>query len=285
MSAIAYITDSKLLELHRLNSHQKMNFWRVSTNTNFSDFGIDDLVFFLSKDKQYMKNKEKAIVGFGRCKKINVNTVNYMWNKYGIYNGYNTLDEFKEAIIKVTKNKKLPKKISSFQLENVYFTRPIYLSECGLNISNNVESYIYIDDEISLKLLALAKQNTDIWTSDNLNKINDEEFISSLFIVHKKIKDIYISDALNKKAHKALKVLEGYNFITNSINEVYNLKNNNLNIVYYYDKKIDYRLLLGQKELYINLLKDYLDRYNVTFYYLDKDKNINNLDNLLNLCK
>lgn len=70
MSAIAYITDSKLLELHRLNNHKTMNFWRSSSNISFSDFGEGDLVFFLSKDKIHQRKREKGIVGFGRVKEI-----------------------------------------------------------------------------------------------------------------------------------------------------------------------------------------------------------------------
>ena len=46
MSAIAYITDSKMLELHRLNNHRTINFWRPSGNINFTEFGEGDLLFF-----------------------------------------------------------------------------------------------------------------------------------------------------------------------------------------------------------------------------------------------
>ena len=70
MSAIAYITDSKMLELHRLNNHKAINFWRPSANTAFSDFSQGDLLFFLSKDKEHRKKNEKGVVGFGRLKDI-----------------------------------------------------------------------------------------------------------------------------------------------------------------------------------------------------------------------
>ena len=138
MSAIAYITDSKMLELHRLNNHKTMNFWRLSNNINFSDFNVGDLVFFLSKDKEHKNGKEKGIVGFGRMSEISLASVKSMWDKYGVLNGYRSLAEFKEAIIKVSKDKKLPKKISGFYLENVTFFQPIYLSECGMKISTNI---------------------------------------------------------------------------------------------------------------------------------------------------
>ena len=124
MSAIAYVTDSKMLELHRLNRHKTMNFWRLSTNISFSAFHEDDLVFFLSKDKEHRNKDEKGIVGFGRLKKMSVASIKKMWERYGIYNGYQTLDDFKQAILKVAKDKKLPKKISGFYLENVTFSNP-----------------------------------------------------------------------------------------------------------------------------------------------------------------
>ena len=279
MSAIGYITDSKLLELHRLNNHTTMNFWRLSTNLNFSDFGLGDLVFFLSKDKEHTKDKEKGIVGVGRVKKIHLDTVKYLWDTYGIYNGYKTLDDFKQAIIKVSKDKKLPKKISSFYLEDVMFFHPIYLSECGLNISNNIESYIYIPDDISLKILDLSNSNTDIWTINTSINIEKMKMITSLVNAHNKAGNIIKNEVVNKKAYKELSKLEGYKFIGESKTEVYKIENDNLEIIFYYDKKIDYRVLLGQRDLYINYLGNYMSLYNVYFKYLDVDKEIKLLTN------
>ena len=79
MSAIAYITDSKMLELHRLNNHKAINFWRPSANTAFSDFREGDLLFFLSKDKEHKKKNEKGIVGFGRLQSISTASPKMMW--------------------------------------------------------------------------------------------------------------------------------------------------------------------------------------------------------------
>ena len=180
MSAIAYITDSKMLELHRLNNHKIMNFWRPSGNINFTDFGEDDLLFFLSKDKEHRKKKEKGIVGFGRVKQMQTASTKTMWDRYGIYNGYNTYEEFKEAILKVCKDKKLPKKISGFLLEDVTFFQPVYLSECGMKISNNIESYIYLKSEKTvLNLLDLAKQSGDLWSdfTGNAQAIEKEKLL------------------------------------------------------------------------------------------------------------
>ena len=266
MSAIAYITDSKMLELHRLNNHKTVNFWRLSTNVNFSDFGVGDLVFFLSKDKEHRKRNEKGIVGFGRVKEINVASIKTMWDKYGLLNGYQNIDEFKESIIRVSKDKKLPKKISGFLLENVTFFQPIYLSECGIRISNNIESYIYLKPaETVTKLLRLAKESKDLWSdlNDNSEAIEKEEIIFALFASHKKIGDIEETEKILRKARKVLNQFkeehEGYEFVQNSNNELYRLKGYDLDVVFYNDKEINDRLLIGQAGLYKRYLEDYYD--------------------------
>ena len=282
MSAIAYVTDSKMLELHRLNNHKTMNFWRVSTNVNFSDFSKGDLVFFLSKDKEHKKKNEKGIVGFGRLLDIGVGSTQTMWKKYGIYNGYTTLSDFKEAIIKVTKDKKLPKKISSFYLENVTFFQPVYLSECGISISNKVESYIYLkDEETVMKLLRLARKSTDLWASlsDNTDAIETEEALYSLFATHKQIKDIPMSEKTIKRAKRNLKAFrethKGYDNIQGSDSELYKIDGHSLEIVMYHDKEIEDKLLIGQAKLYKDRLNELLDyRYNIEFRTSDHKKQL-----------
>ena len=257
MSAIAYITDSKMLELHRLNNHRTIHFWRLSNNTNFSDFGPGDLVFFLSKDKEHRKGREKGIVGFGRMTHIGLASIKTMWDKYGIYNGYNTLEEFKEAILKVSKDKKLPKKISGFYLENVTFFQPVYLSECGMKISSNVESYIYLKpEEVVLRLLDLGENSSDLWSdlSGNLRSISEERKLFALFASRREIGDIEETEKRKKRAKKALKEYiqdhPEYQFIQNSPDQLYHLSGNELRILFYRDKESDLKKLIGQARLY-----------------------------------
>ena len=264
MSCIAYVTDSKMLELHRLNNHKTMNFWRLSNNMSFSDFSYGDLVFFLSKDKEHSNNKEKGIVGFGRLVSMNLCSVNKMWDKYKELNGYRTLEDFTAAIAKVSKDKKTPKKISSFYLEGVTFFQPIYLSECGMNISNNVESYIYLSDDVSDKLLSLAKDNRDLWSSfsDGNDTIEQEELLRSLFETHSKIKDVPYNLKQEKIISEKMKELCNgeYRCMNNSVNEVYYLKDKYLEIVFYHDKKTDNRLLIGQSRMYLYYMSSYCNR-------------------------
>ena len=283
MSAIAYITDSKMLELHRLNNHKQVNFWRLSNNMNFSDFCEGDLVFFLSKDKEHRKKKEKGIVGFGRVISFELSSIRSMWDKYGVLNGYNSLIEFKEAIIRVSKDKKLPQKISSFLLDDVTFFQPVYLSDCGMEISSNVESYVYLKpEETVIKLLKMANGPKDLWSDLNQNDeaIRKEEIIYSLFQAQNKIGSISMNDNVSKKAKRAMKSFiknnPDYRYIYRSENEVFRLKDNSLEIVMYDDKEIDWRLLIGQAHLYRYYFEKYYDEYlNVVFSCLSNNTTLN----------
>lgn len=256
-----------------MNNHKTMNFWRVSTNINFSDFGTGDLVFFLSKNKEHRNKNEKGIVGFGRLVNMSVGSVKTMWNKYGIYNGYTSLNEFKEAIIKVSKDRKLPKKISSFYLENVTFFQPAYLSECGIIISSNIESYIYLkEEEVVMKLLRLARKSDDLWASltNNVDAIELEEAMYALFTTHKMIRDVKTTEKAAKKARRNLTSFmeehQDYHFVRDSCNELYKIEKHHLEIMMYHDRDIDDKLLIGQSKMYRDRLNDLLDyRYNIEF--------------------
>lgn len=269
MSSIAYITDSKMIELHRLNNHKSMNFWRLSTNINFSNFSNGDLVFFLSKDKDHMNQKEKGIVGFGRLENIEIDTIKNIWDKYKKLNGYNSLEEFKDAIIKASKIKELPQEISSLYLENVTFFQPIYLSEVGFKISNNIESYIYLEDEYTNKLLNIAKSSVDIWTlSDDLDeKINYELSLRTIFKVHNEIGDVKYDENDLKKIEKKFKDLikaTSYRYMNNSKTELYKLDKDNVSIMMYHDKDTDGKSLIGQARLYRYKYKDKKLSFEVT---------------------
>ena len=279
MSAIAYITDSKMLELHRLNNHKTMNFWRLSKNTNFSDFSTGDLVFFLSKDKEHRNKNEKGIVGFGRVKEINVSSIKTMWDKYGILNGYQSLPEFREAILRVSKDKQIPRKISSFYLENVVFFQPVYLCECGKKISTNVESYVYLkEEEVVKKLLSLARESNDLWSNfaNNHEDIEKEQIIYALYAAHDRIGDIKTSDKVYRKAHKLLRQYieenPSYRFVRGSENEIYTINDKEISFIFYYDKEIDQRYLIGQAYLYKFYLKEFSDLEIVSnFRFLNKN--------------
>ena len=170
MSSIAYITDKKMIEFHRLNGNSTINFWRPSSSKRFTDFNPGDLLFFLAKGTERGPLKEKGLIGYGRYTQAVKLTFRQMWNQYGLLNGYPTEAALKEAILKVSKEKTLSHQFSCVKLANiVFFQSPVYLSELGITISSNLESYIYLDKEdpqTTSKILWKAQEvGIDSWTS------------------------------------------------------------------------------------------------------------------------
>ena len=262
MASIAYITDYKMLDNHRLNQNKTMNFWRLSSRVNFTDFGIGGLVFFLSKNKEHQNNKkEKGIIGFGRIKDIYVLSPKTMWKKFNKENGYNSYKEFSNAMIKFSKDHKIPKKISSRYLENVsFYQTPIYLSECGISISKNVESYVYIKpDEAVIKLLEYGKNNIDLWSSvdKQIQIIDSEEIGAALALAHAKVKDIKPFKRVASETNKFLLNHPEYHLIHTSLTNIYKVKDSKLEVVLYQTKKDDIRTIIGQAVLYKKYFKEY----------------------------
>ena len=286
MASIAYITDYNSLELHRITCHKEMNFWRLSNN-NFTNFEVGDLLFFLSKDKDKMRSGEKGIVGYGRAAKFENYALNTMWKKYGDLNGYRTKSDFKEAVAKVAKDHKIPSKISSIYLEDVvFFQDPIYLSECGMEISKLVESYIYLDDagKVSFNILDNAKGTEDIWSSldknDNLT-IEKEQIRNALYCSYDQIKLKHAKNIRRSEQElsKYLLPRNGYKPIKESKLEGYCINENNLTIVfaplYLNDPVEEYRILIGQANYYRLLMGErYPYDLNMHFIMSNGDKEL-----------
>lgn len=288
MSSIAYITDYKLLDNHRLNQNKEMNFWRLSTNTRFSAFGEGGLVFFLSKSKEHQnKNREKGIVGFGRLKNIFVGTPRAMWDKFTRKNGYNTYEDFIAAIERASKKGELPKNISSFYLENIcFFQNPIYLSECGMEISKNVESFTYITNEASLKILEYGKENSDIWSSsyEQEKKIEEEKIGMWLAIAQEKAGEIKYNSTKQKRIQTTINgfLIENpaYHKIHGSYGNVCNIYEDSVSILMYHDQDTELKQLLGQAMIYKQYLnKAFQSRLIVQIKTLDNDEEFSELIN------
>lgn len=288
MSAIAYITDSKLLQHHRLNANKTMNFWRVSSTLSFSDFKEDDLLFFLSKDKEHMRLGEKGIVGYGKLVTTSCSSPKLMWDRYSIENGYNSYDEFKDALRRVTKDGNLPTKMTSLYLNDVvFFQSPIYLSECGIEISKNVESYIYINpEETVIKLLDYAKDAIDIWSSSEglPLKISQQQLEYAVKLAQKEFGDYIKDEEKLRVAHRTmLKIVEANpicKFVGDSLLDLCIINENDILITLYYEKGVDKRLLMGQAELYKLKIRNYYpNAYHLYFKTSNGDKEV---DNLLN---
>lgn len=170
MASIAYITDKNMIEFHRLNGNHSINFWKPSNTKKISSLDHGDLLFFLAKGTEKGSRKEKGLIGYGKFQKSYTLTFSQMWSKYGVKNGYPDKAALQEAICKITKNHKVPDYLNCLLLEDVvFFQYPVYLSEIGMEISNRIESYIYIDKDDMLntsKILQLANEvGVDMWSS------------------------------------------------------------------------------------------------------------------------
>lgn len=170
MSSIAYITDKNMIEFHRIHGNSVMNFWRPTSSKRFTDFFEGDLLFFLAKGTEHGINREKGIIGYGRYTEANMFSFRQMWNKFGSLNGYASSNEFKEAILRVSKSKTLSPAFHCLTLRDVvFFQSPVYLSEIGISISSSVESYIYLDRDdprVTAKILTQANEvGIDVWTA------------------------------------------------------------------------------------------------------------------------
>jgi hypothetical protein len=169
MSSIAYITDKQMIEYHRLNGNSTINFWRPSSSKRFTNFNPGDLLFFLAKGTENWLG-EKGLVGYGRYTKLGQYSFNQMWQQYSTLNGYEDMASFKEAMLKMTKNKQIRGRYSCLELTDiVFFQAPVYLSEFGLKISKTIESYIYLDKDdpdMTSKILIKANEiGVDAWSS------------------------------------------------------------------------------------------------------------------------
>ncbi len=185
MASIAYIADKKMIEFHRLNGNQTMNFWRLSSQRKFLHFSRGDYLFFLAKGSEHKVTKEKGIVGYGKLDFSKTMTLTQMWNEYTHLNGFQSKEEFKEAVLKLSKSKTIPKSMHSLYLKDViFFKYPLYLSEIELSISTNLESYIYLDRKgvsATVKILKKAENiGIDAWQVALDEEINQQIFKQDL---------------------------------------------------------------------------------------------------------
>lgn len=284
MSSIVYITDRQMIEYHRINGNRTMNFWRPGSNRKVVDFHPGDLLFFLAKGTERGIVREKGIVGYGRYKQSHTMSFKQMWETYKMENGFANQEQFKEAVIKVSKDKELPKKLSSFYLTNVvYFQAPIYLSEIGVQVSNMIESFFYLDKEdpnATTEVLNKAKQiGIDTWMS----MMNGDSYDESLF--EEDATRHYISSAIQrllpiynetetKKAAKVCKnvieVLQSQKMQIEMVKGVkeafYYLNNNRIEIFVPLiantkDINVKVQLLIGHAVILRNLLRKELKDY------------------------
>ena len=217
MASIVYVTDKNMLEYHRLNGNETMNFWRPMSQKNIRDFHVGDLIFFLTKIKEKGRGNEKGVVGYGRYSEMNSMTFKQMWKAYGNENGYSSKDKLEKAITNLTSNKELSEILNCIYVTDVlFFNEPIYLSTLGVTIPVTMESYIYLynkeKEDVTYELLKKAKEvGVDIWAAAMNNKVanvlqfEEELALHQVSLVQKKIGDFTYSEYEEKQNRKIIK--------------------------------------------------------------------------------
>lgn len=259
MANIAYITDEKMLMFHRLNNHKKINFWRVSTKS-FGNLGQGELVFFISKAKKDRHLSEKGILGFGCVKKFYCTDIKNMWKKFKELNGASSYEGFLE-LYNHYQNKKENIKLSSLFLERVtFFQNAIFLSDLGFKVSRHLESFVYLSDEMSVKLLSEAKKiGLDFWTNDENYVLDEEELKIFLLAAYRNTNPLKYSLNDNRSILKAIKKFEkeneGYYYFDKEKNSLYKIVNNEITLVFCAQHKKYYNELAGK----IFLMRAFID--------------------------
>ena len=217
MSSIVYVTDRNMIEFHRLNGSETLNFWRPMSKKKIRDFHPGDLIFFLTRVKERGTGNEKGIVGYGRYTKMNNMTFEQMWKRYKQENGFSTKEELKNAIASFNVNKEIPKMLNCLYITDVlFFSRPIYLSKIGLNVPSNIESFMYLDsgdrEDVTYQLLEKAKEvGIDVWTaainnkSINVVKFEEDLALHKASIIHREIEDFSYTETEERKVNALIK--------------------------------------------------------------------------------
>lgn len=259
MSSIAYITDAKMIEFHRLNGNDAMNFWRPSASKRFSDFNSGDLLFFLAKGTERPKSKEKGIIGYGRYAYSESLSCRQMWSRHEVLNGFKSEEELKEGILKLAKSDKLPSRMSCLFLKDVvFFQSPVYLSQLGMKISNNIESFIYLDKEdpeMTKKILLEANEvGIDFWTSA-VSKTNpsgtvfDDDLVWHLLKSHE---GLIFSTTPQKEQQRNERYLKKYKELNPDLNWLDS--NHQALIEFTHEGVVVYHPILGAKKEILSLI-------------------------------
>lgn len=208
MSSIAYVTDSEMLEYHRLCRHRTILFWRLASRKKFSDFRKGDLLFFFSRPNH---GRKKGIVGYAHYDSIKRLSLNQMWSQYSEATGYETKERLAEAIRKAGKGE-IPMVMRCLYLTDVvFFVSPVYPEQIeNLDLPNKLESYTYIDHDdptITVKILNKAqKHGIDLWSADP--KVNPDEIFRNdvvrhqIALIHNKIGKMHLSEKEKSAVHK-----------------------------------------------------------------------------------
>lgn len=260
MSAIAYITDSNIIDYHRLRGSETMVFWRFSLR-NFSRFAVGDLVFFIDGRTRHPKTNEKGLIGYGRCTQMKNNSPKSTWDMHKTETGYEHYKDFTEAIKFYRKNDhRLPQQLQVIKLDGiVFFQNPIFLSEIDIEISSRLESFTYIEKDgkdSSVELLEIGKLiGVDAWVKSQNSNISKHDI--SRDITEQSLRRL-LEDIEVNYIDKQIRLIKNHTNCVVINNIFYTYENSNLVITFPITHKSQMNEMLGVKLILDTLLnKEY----------------------------
>ena len=285
MSSIAYVADEKMIEYHRLFGSRNINFWRLSSQKRFKDFKKGDLLFFYTRSKH---SKKKGFVGYAHYNSTEKMSLKRMWKKYEQKNGYDNFEQLKDAIQTAARDNQIPEQMNCLYLTDVvFFVAPIYPEDIGIQISQKLESYCYLDQndpQVTVRLLKLAeKVGIDIWSAAQSKESQDvfrkDELRHHLAVCAKEIGNSGLTEQETKKANKLSKKLDdSFEYIRGSENDYLRIDDRDLIIAIpfvFTQKDYDMRKLelMGKLTMYkLYILRNHLDVDHVKFRILTEQE-------------
>ena len=285
MSSIAYVADEKMIEYHRLFGSRNINFWRLSSQKRFKDFKKGDLLFFYTRSKH---SKKKGFVGYAHYDSTEKMSLKRMWKKYEQKNGYDNFEQLKDAIQTAARDNQIPEQMNCLYLTDVvFFVAPIYPEDIGIQISQKLESYCYLDQndpQVTVRILKLAeKVGIDIWSAAQSKESQDvfrkDELRHHLAVCAKEIGNSGLTEQETKKANKLSKKLDdSFEYIRGSENDYLRIDDRDLIIAIpfvFTQKDYDMRKLelMGKLTMYkLYILRNHLDVDHVKFRILTEQE-------------
>ena len=240
MSSIAYVTDSNMIEYHRLCGSRRFNFWRLSARAAFSDFRKGDLLFFYA----YGRNKKKkGFVGYAHFDGARKLSLKQMWKEYGTLNGFDTRADLEEAIRRASRDHEVPERMSCLLLSDaVFFSEPVYPKEANVEVNEKLESYMYLDrndPEATLRILRIARQKgIDPWASSQSDEPENvfelDETREILAAIAKELGEEAWTREEKKRARALASAVTGFEPIRGSEADAFVFKDGRLTLVFPY---------------------------------------------------
>lgn len=269
MSSIAYVSDESMLEYHRLRGSTSMNFWRLSSRNQFTRFYPGELLFFFVK---IPGRTHKGFIGYGHFEESVTMSFDKTWSTFKEKNGFDSKEEFKQAIYKLSRNHELPKKMNSLVLRDpVFFNSVIFPEDVNIKISDNLESYTYLDDEedpfVSLRLLEFVDRvGLDPWSELNKTRSEDVLFMDRLNITLSHIARTQFSDHLDRNEENRCRRLKNRQIKKGNkeilfTNDTYSYTDRTLLITIPFaptekNYSVRYRMLIGRMMIYAMYLQE-----------------------------